>query len=109
MQTLQPLCDYPAGSRVVIKNLSECPKKRIRLCAMGLTPGTVVEVEDVSYGPCRIRVRDTSLVLGKGIAANILCCPEEAHEQCVPCVLANGRSCSPHINWFLKKLLRSRA
>ena len=93
MHLLQPLTHFPVGSRVIVKDLGECPKGRIRLCAMGLTPGTVVEVEDITCGPCRVRVRGATLVIGKGMAGKIICYPEGATEQCIPCAMVPDSAC----------------
>ncbi|MCG8533280.1 MAG: ferrous iron transport protein A [Desulfovibrionales bacterium] len=49
------------------------PKLRGRLCALGLTPGTVVEV----CAPSSIRVKDCLLTLGDDIACELECEPLE--------------------------------
>ncbi len=50
-----------------------------RLAALGLTPGTTLEVaQNPGQGPVIVLVRDTRLVLGRGEAAHILVVPTEA-------------------------------
>ncbi len=95
MHLLQPLTHFPVGSHVIIKKLGECPKGRIRLCSMGLTPGTVVEVEDITCGLCRIRVRGSELVIGKGMVGKILGYLEDASEECIPCDRVQDTVCAP--------------
>jgi ferrous iron transport protein A len=63
-----PLNQFPAGSRVRIEQLCECSRARGRLCAMGLTPGTVVEICSGCGGPCYLKVRGARLTLGHGLA-----------------------------------------
>jgi len=72
MKSCCPLTDFPAGSRVRIEKLCDCPRARGRLCAMGLTPGTVVEIRSGSGGPCQLLVRGTSLSLGGGLASRVM-------------------------------------
>jgi len=44
-----------------------------RLCALGLTPGTVVRViREQDGGPILIQVRDSKLALGRGLTHKIL-------------------------------------
>ncbi len=63
---------FPAGSRVRIESLCDCPKARCRLCAMGLTPGIEVEVLSSGSGPCDLRVRGSRIVLGHGLASRVV-------------------------------------
>ncbi len=67
------LCNVPAGSVVRIEKLCDCPKARGRLCALGLTPGTFVEVCSGGPGPCLLKVRGSNLALGNGMARRVLC------------------------------------
>ena len=50
---------------------------RSRLAAMGLVPGVVVQVLSTRGpgGPLMIRIRDTRLGLGRGMARRIMVCP----------------------------------
>lgn len=69
---LRPLDTFAVGARVRIDKLCDCPKARCRLCAMGLTPGTEVEILSAGGGPCSLKVRGASLVLGHGMANKVL-------------------------------------
>ena len=71
MSPYGPLSQFPAGTRVRIEKLCECSRARGRLCAMGLTPGTEIEVFANCGGPCCLKVRGASLTLGHGLAGNI--------------------------------------
>ncbi|MDQ7830436.1 MAG: FeoA family protein [Desulfovibrionaceae bacterium] len=71
MSPYGPLSQFPAGSRVRIEKLCECSRARGRLCAMGLTPGTEIEVFANCGGPCCLKVRGSSLTLGHGLARSI--------------------------------------
>lgn len=75
MSSLQPLTSFPSGSRVTVQQYSGGTKARCRLCALGLTPGTQVEVRSVGPGPCRINVRGSDLILGRGLAEKVLATP----------------------------------
>lgn len=71
----QPLCRFPEGSVVRVEDLASCRGARSRLYALGLTPGTELEVISSSGGPCRLRVRGSDLIIGHGLADKILVCP----------------------------------
>jgi len=75
MTTPRPLCDFPGGSLLTISQLEDCPHARCRLCAMGLTPGTDIELTSSGHGPCRVKVRGSQVVLGHGLAKKILAVP----------------------------------
>ena len=64
----------PAGKRVRIHDCCTNPALRGRLCALGITPGTEVDVCSQGHACC-LRVRDTSLVLGAQMAEQVLCEP----------------------------------
>jgi len=71
-----PCCKHklnslPAGCKARIKGHCDDPKLRGRLCALGLTPGTVAEV----CAPCSFRVKGCLLTLGEDIACNLECEP----------------------------------
>jgi ferrous iron transport protein A len=42
---------------------------------MGLTPGSQVVVGGTGCGGCCVRVRDTTITLGRGLAGKVLACP----------------------------------
>jgi len=71
MAPLDPLSAFPPGSRVRVESLCDCPKARGRLCAMGITPGTVVEITAGCGGPVCLRARGTSITIGHGLAEKI--------------------------------------
>jgi ferrous iron transport protein A len=72
----KPISRFPGGSKVRVESTEGCCRARGRLCAMGLTPGTVCEVlSGGRYGPCRLKVRDTDIVIGRGMAEKIMASP----------------------------------
>ncbi len=70
-----PLCRIPEGTRVRLHELGGCPKARAKLYAMGLTPGTELEIIQSGSGPCKLRVRGSDLVLGHGMSQKVFACP----------------------------------
>ncbi len=70
-----PLCRIPEGTLVKVEDLDGCRKARSKLYAMGLTPGTELEVVQSGPGPCRLRVRGTDIMLGHGLSQKIFACP----------------------------------
>lgn len=68
------LHEAPEGCRVRVRELCTCPRARGRLCALGITPGTELEICS-HHGGCRVKVHDTSLVLGDMLADTVLCEP----------------------------------
>ncbi|MEZ0576789.1 FeoA family protein [Halodesulfovibrio aestuarii] len=71
------LNSLPAGCKARIRGFCSEPKLRGRLCALGLTPGTVVEV----CSPCSFRVKDCLLTLGDDIARKLECEPLENEQN----------------------------
>ena len=71
MAPLGPLSTFPAGSRVRVESLCDCPRARGRLCAMGILPGTVVEITSCCGGPVCLRARGCSFTLGNGLAQKV--------------------------------------
>lgn len=69
------LAQFPPGSLVKVEDLAGCEGARGKLYAMGLTPGTVLEVVSSGRGPCRLKVRNTDVVVGHGLAHKIFACP----------------------------------
>ncbi len=66
------LTTFPCGSTVKVCSLADSRPERARMCALGLTPGTCVQVLDSGNGCCRVRVRGSDLVLGEQMARCIL-------------------------------------
>lgn len=73
--SFRPLPGFPAGVKVRVVRLEGNNGVRSRLCALGLTPGTEVELVAVGRGPCRLKVRGSDLVLGRGMAEKVLAVP----------------------------------
>jgi len=67
-----PLNHFPSGSKVTIASCHGGNGARSRLYALGLTPGTQVFVTSSGGGPCRMKVRNSELVIGQGMAEKIL-------------------------------------
>lgn len=67
----------PAGCRLRVKRLCNSPKEQCRLCALGLTPGTVIQVLDSGRGLMRLMVRGCALVLDCSLARLVTCVPAE--------------------------------
>ncbi len=66
------LLDIPCGEKARIRSLTGRDSERSRLCALGFTPGTEVEVSRCGGGR-RVRIRNTCVMLDAGIAGTILC------------------------------------
>lgn len=71
MAPLGPLSAFPPGSRVRVEALCDCPKARGRLCSMGITPGTVVEITAGCGGPVCLRARGCAVTIGHGLAEKV--------------------------------------
>jgi ferrous iron transport protein A len=72
MVGLHSLAAFPPGSLVRVETLCDCPKARGRLCALGITPGTVVEITSGCGGPVCLRARGACVTLGQGLAVKVL-------------------------------------
>lgn len=70
-----PLLDMPSGSRLMVEELTGSPALRSKLYAMGILPGTEIEVcrQSCGKGSVCVRVRQCSLVLGESLARAIHC------------------------------------
>ncbi|MEF2145322.1 MAG: FeoA domain-containing protein [Desulfovibrionaceae bacterium] len=86
------LCRFPEGTLVRVEDLAGCRNARSRLYAMGLTPGTELEVISSGPGPCRLRVRGSDLVLGHGLADKIIACPVGACLDPDNCAIEDAES-----------------
>jgi len=69
---LIPLTSAKLGQRVRVAQVDGGHELRSRLCAMGLTPGTPVQVVCDSGGPVVLDVLGGRLVLGQGMVSKIL-------------------------------------
>ena len=73
----QPLTECPTGTRLIITDLQAGAKSRSRLCALGLIPGTIIVVDSGGPGPCRVKVRESDVCLGQGLAEKIIAAPAD--------------------------------
>lgn len=69
------LLDMPAGCKLRVEELTGSPSIRSKLYAMGILPGTEVELcrQGCGKGSVCLRVRQSSLVLGESMARSIFC------------------------------------
>ena len=67
------LKDLPRGCRARVMDLSGDSEQRGRLCSLGLTPGTEIEICDDFPGTCRLFVRGTALALDGELAGGVIC------------------------------------
>lgn len=70
--TLTPLTETQPGMHVRVSEVNGGKELRARLCALGLTPGTPVEIVSVGSGPVIVKVLDSRLMLGRGMAEKVL-------------------------------------
>ncbi|HNX22425.1 MAG TPA: FeoA family protein [Spirochaetota bacterium] len=75
-ETILKLTDFSAGSIVRINNISGGEKLRDKLLSMGLLPGKDIEILSVrKKGPVIVKINDTRIVIGNGMASKILISP----------------------------------
>jgi ferrous iron transport protein A len=65
------------GQKARISTVTGTASERSRLCALGFTPGTEVEVSHCGGGQ-HVRIRNTCLVLDQGTAGSIVCRSDDA-------------------------------
>ena len=67
------LDEISEGSKVVVKEINTGRGLKHRLYSMGLLPGNTVEVVvNKHHGPLVIRVMETEISVGRGIAGKII-------------------------------------
>jgi len=66
----KPLTKFSPGSRVRITGFCGGCNLRGRMCALGILPGTEVEIKNNC--PLQVKVKESSLVLGRGAGEKIL-------------------------------------
>lgn len=67
------LCDVKSGEKTRVHCLSPTQPCHLgKLCAMGITPGTEIEMLSNARGPLRILVRNSRLCLCRSLAQAIL-------------------------------------
>ena len=67
-----PLTDAGVGRKVRVICVEGGQGMRGRLCAMGLTPGTRIEVVANGGGPMVLNVLGSRVMIGRGMAARIM-------------------------------------
>lgn len=72
-QTQRTLCDLRDGEKAVVRCLAKSTGCHVgKLAAMGITPGTEVEVLSNGRGPLMILVRSSRLCLCRGLARAVV-------------------------------------
>ena len=72
------LTESEPGSHVIIDKISGGENLRDKLFSMGLHPGKDIEILSLrKKGPVIVKVNDTRLVIGHGMASRILILPAE--------------------------------
>jgi ferrous iron transport protein A len=67
------LAELPTGAHVLVRDLCGGRELAARLAAMGLVTGAHLEVlQNHGRGPLLVLVRDTRIVLGRGVASKVL-------------------------------------
>lgn len=78
------LRDLPSGRRARIRSLTGRSCDRSRLCALGFTPGTEIEVS-ACCGGLRVRLRNSCVVLDSDLAQSIVCVQTPQPEAAASC------------------------
>jgi Fe2+ transport system protein FeoA len=69
---MMPLTMLKEGARAVLRSIGGGRQMRGRLAALGLLPGTELEVvQNSGKGPFIVSVRGSRIVIGRGMAARI--------------------------------------
>jgi ferrous iron transport protein A len=69
---MMPLTMVNEGGRAILRSISGGRQMRGRLAAMGLLPGTELEViQNSGKGPFIVSVRGSRIVIGRGMAARM--------------------------------------
>ena len=63
----------PRGCKLRITRLCSGPRENCHLCALGLTPGTQVQVKSCCGGLSRLLVRGCDLILDPSLARQVVC------------------------------------
>ena len=70
---LRSLNELPRGCKARVADITGDSRQRQRLCSLGITPGTEVEVCGDFPGQCRLLVRGSCLALDCDVAKQVLC------------------------------------
>jgi Fe2+ transport system protein FeoA len=69
---MMPLTMVHEGGRAILRSIGGGRQMRGRLAAMGLLPGTELEViQNSGKGPFIVAVRGSRIVIGRGMAARM--------------------------------------
>lgn len=71
------LLEMPCDCCLLVEELTGSPALRSRLHAMGILPGTKLELHRGGCGAMQVRVKDCSLVINKELAGFVFCRPTE--------------------------------
>ncbi len=63
----------PRGCKLRITRLCSDPRENCHLCALGLTPGTQVQIKSCYGGLSRLLVRGCDLILDPTLARLVVC------------------------------------
>ncbi len=67
-----PLTKVNSGAKAVLRTITGGRQLRVRLAALGLLPGTELQVvQNSGQGPFIVSVRGSRIVLGRGMAARM--------------------------------------
>ncbi len=72
MSRITVLTSVPTGTRAKVISIGSGRGRLRRLIEMGLLPGEVIEVVSNSVGPVIIKVRNTMIAIGRGMASSIM-------------------------------------
>jgi Fe2+ transport system protein FeoA len=69
---IMPLTMVDEGARAILRSIEGGHQLRGRLAALGLLPGTELEViQNSGHGPFVVSVKGSRIVIGRGMAARI--------------------------------------
>ena len=69
---IMPLTKVGEGARAILRSVEGGRQLRGRLAALGLLPGTELEViQNSGHGPFVVAVRGSRIVIGRGMASRI--------------------------------------
>jgi ferrous iron transport protein A len=69
---IMPLTKVSEGARAILRSIEGGRELRGRLAALGLLPGTELEViQNSGHGPFVVAVKGSRIVIGRGMAARI--------------------------------------
>lgn len=78
---VKALYDMSKGEKGKILTIKGGRGRILRLAELGIIPGEEVVLIQKSFGPVIVRVKDTNLALGRGIAQNILVEVEDGKKE----------------------------